>query len=264
MRYSSTSKIEIKYDDLRKNVFITRRINLDNILPEYWSFEFKGLTKGIQQNPWKFHEKKDNYNLILQGLMVKTIRDIFGIMDNSHVDDISYTCFLQEDKNEIKTDFWIVDRESFSLIEDLKEESHNHHDLKGLKQTESTLVEDKNFDVYDDELLIDLLNEINGKDNSDISTIVLENDEQILLDSLKYLSSKAYIGCKPYYKTIFSFVTGNSRTPFYNSFKVNSLFGCLPNISNTKLQILLDALVNKGFVNAIEINEKFLYYPKNN
>lgn len=254
--------VVLKYDDLRKNLFITVDINLSMCLPEYWTFEFKGLNKGINKLPWKHHERKDNYLLILRSLMAKTIYDIFQVFDDKHVDDISYTCYLT-DTNKTKVGFCNITRASITNVYKLFEQTLKYFDLKGII-AEDELTKENDPENISDDVLFDLLDEITGNENSNRPSISLDYNENVLLQSLVYLSSMWKIGCKPYYKTIFSFVTGNIKSPFYNSFKLNELFGCLPKISNDKLQNMLDQLVNLGLVICTEINLKNLYYPKNN
>ena len=159
-------------------------------------------------------------------------------------------------------EYWHINRASLSNVYKAFEESNKHHNIKGFDTIEETIVSDANFDDLDEDSLYDLLDDINGVEDSSNRVASLEYNEQVLFDSLVYISTKADIGCRPYFKTIYSFVSGNINTPFYDTFKLNDLFGCLPNVTNQELQELLDRLVTKQLVSRLEMNFKYLYYPK--
>lgn len=156
------SKVDIAYDDLRRTIFLKRILDLDKILPEFWSYEFKGLKKGIVKHTWKYQEKKSNYNIILKSLMVKTIYDLFLILDNDHLSDIVYECYLVINSKNTKVEYWNINRNSLSDVYKAFEEAEYHHNLKGIVVSEDLSFSDTNSDGLDDDILYDLLNDIKG------------------------------------------------------------------------------------------------------
>lgn len=263
-------RVTWNYDSCIRQIIVKRTFDLVKALPEFWKFEFKTLKSGIRRKRWTNVERAKNHEMIVRSIMARTISDLFRILSESQLDQIIYKGELASEDNPTKlVSYWAIRRsEAVSVYA----KALKRLDMHGLEDIVSISTCEDILNDIDPALLLDIIRD----DDSEIvlpsrsADVVLDADppsssltdrERNVHEGLFELSQITQKGCRPFEKTISSFMRGYTGSVFYDVFKNMRHFGCCRDMTFAEVMDIISSLVLKKMVRRQQSGDKYLYYP---